>query len=444
MLILNGTLLTMAPDMPLIQPGAVAIRQGRIIDIGASSDIAVRYPDQNIIDAAGKLVMPGLICAHTHFYGAFARGMTIPGAPPARFKQILERLWWRLDKALDEESIEFSALVCLIDAIKHGTTTLIDHHASPHCIDGSLDIIAQAVRRAGVRAGLCYEVTDRDGPECARAGIRENERFARQVAHAPDGQIAASFGLHASMTLGAETLATCAGRAADLGIGCHIHVAEGKADVQDSRQKYGCRVVERLARARILNDKTIAAHCIHLDEREHVLLWQTQTNIVHNPRSNMNNAVGCADLPGMLARGLQPGLGNDGFSNNMFTEIHTAYLLHKHATQDPRTLPADRIIQIAFGHNAAIAARVGLPHHLGVLKRHAPADMIIVDYRPTTPLTAQNAPWHIVFGVDGSNVETTIVGGRVLMRQRQLVTLDEAEITHRSRQAAKKMWERIA
>ena len=442
MLITNGTLLTMDPRSPLIQSGTLWVEQGQIVDIGPVDRIITGQRGQTVIDAAGKLVMPGLICAHTHFYGAFARGMSIPGAPPADFVHILERLWWRLDKALDQESVALSARVCLADAIKHGTTTLIDHHASPNFIDGSLDVIAQAVWQAGLRASLCYEVTDRDGAERARAGIRENERFAREAGKSTDDRIAALFGLHASMTLSEATLQTCAGLAADLGVGCHIHVAEGDADVQDSLAKYGCRVVERLHRAGVLGEKTIAAHCVHVDEREKTILKQTETNVVHNPRSNMNNAVGIADVPGMFERGIVLGLGNDGFSNNMFVEMSVAYLVHKLNTGDPRAMPADQVVQIAFAHNAQIAARCGLPRDLGILKKGAPADIIIVDYDPTTPLTGGNAPWHILFGVDGTGVETTIVGGQVVMRNRQLLTLDESEMAQRSRLAAQKIWER--
>ena len=472
MLITNGTILTMDADAPLIRSAALYVEQGRIVDIGPNDQISARHLNRirgdSVLDASNKIVMPGLICAHTHFYGAFARGMAIPGEPPADFAQILRRLWWRLDKALDEQSIYLSAMVCLIDAIRHGTTTLIDHHASPNAIDGSLDVIADAVLQAGVRASLCYEVTDRDGPGRAREGIRENERFVKKMGKSANGQIdksgkektdtcgnhdyptsqppnmlGALFGLHASMTLSEKTLETCAGVAVDLGVGCHIHVAEGQADVQDSLRKYRCRVVERLEKAGILGSKTLAAHCVHVDQREKDLLARTRTCVAHNPRSNMNNAVGIADVLAMFHRGITVGLGNDGFSNNMFTEMNTTYLLHKHAEIDPRVMSADQVLHMVFSHNAQIAARAGLPENLGTLRVGAPADLIIVNYHPTTPLTQHNVPWHILFGIDGTNVETTVVGGKVLMKDGQLLTLDEAEITSRSRQAAKRVWDRL-
>jgi len=458
MLIANGTLVTLGEKNEVIPDGAVLIRDGCIADLGSTAELAAKYPDEEILDAGGKLVMPGLICAHTHFYGAFARGMAIPGEPPQNFPEILQKLWWRLDKALTYEDIRYSALVCLVDAIRHGTTTLIDHHASPNAIEGSLDVIAQAVEEAGVRACLCYEVSDRDGKEKAKEGIRENVRFIKRVARGR-GQgagmqvgklanlqtcrLAASFGLHASLTLSDETLEECAALAGELGVGFHIHVAEDVADVEDSLEKSGLRVVERLEKLGILGPKTIAAHCIHINEREMDILQETATNVVHNPRSNMNNAVGVAPVLEMLERGITVGLGNDGFSNNMFTEMHMAYLVHKLARGDPRAMSADQVLRMVFQNNARIVRLFWPERPLGELSVGAWADIILVDYRPPTPLTADNLPWHIIFGVDGTQVDTTIVGGTVLMRNRELLTLDEEEICAKARELAGRLWERI-
>ena len=185
----------------------------------ASADLIARYPEAEQLDAKGQLVLPGSICGHTHFYGAFARGMAIPGEPAKNFVEILEKLWWRLDRALDEESIRLSALVCLVDAIRNGTTTLIDHHASPNLIDGSLDICADAILQSGLRVCECYEVTDRNGPDGAKAGIAENIRFAKSLVTRHSSLLAASFGLHASFTVGLETLDRCVAEAQSLGLG---------------------------------------------------------------------------------------------------------------------------------------------------------------------------------------------------------------------------------
>jgi len=441
MLIVNGTLVTFGARNRIIHDGALRIQDDLISDVSTTSDLRSKYPGEEELDARGKLVMPGLICAHTHFYGLFARGMNLRQEPPADFRQILERLWWRLDKALTLDDIRYSALVCLVDAIRNGTTTLFDHHASPHAIEYSLDIIAEAVTQAGLRCCLCYEVSDRDGPEATQAGLDENMRFIAQVKH-KESLLAATFGLHASLTLSDETLARAVDIAKSLDVGFHIHVAEGMADVRDSLKKYGLRVVERLAKRGILGPKTIAAHCVHVDAYEIDILRETGTRVVHNPRSNMNNAVGVANVPKMLKSHIEVGLGNDGFSNNMFSEIKTAYLLHKLSQKDPRVLSADQVLTMAVYNNAQ-TAKLFFPRPLGELTPGAYADIVFLDYVPPTPLTVENLPWHIVFGVDGSHVSTTIVAGKVLMHNRELKTLDEEAICAKARELAAKLWARI-
>jgi len=439
MLIANGTLVTFGEENELIPNGALLIEGDRIAAVGTTTELAERYRHEEILDARGRLIMPGMICGHTHFYGAFARGMSLKTEPPSDFPQILEYLWWRLDKALNSDDVRFSALVSLVDAIRNGTTTLIDHHSSPNAVAGSLDVIAEAVIEAGLRACLCYEVSDRDGEEIALEGIRENERFVKE---ASGDLLAGTFGLHASLTLSDETLQRAVEVAGDLNVGFHIHVAEDQADVADSLKKSGLRVVERLEKAGILGEKTIAAHCVHIDAYETDTLRETGTKVVHNPRSNMNNAVGVADVLRMLRRGIVVGLGNDGFSNNMFSEMKTTYLLHKLAQEDPRVMGADQVLEIGVTNNARIAG-LFFPKALGALSVGAYADIILLDYVPTTPLDADNLPWHLIFGMNGGQVSTTIVGGQVLMRDRELLTLDEEAICARSRELANKLWARM-
>src|SRR5688572_6858215 len=225
MLITNANVVTWESPNRVLQNHAIYIESDRIKEIGTSKALVTKYPRARALDAGGQYVMPGNICAHTHFYGAFARGMAIPGAAPRDFPEILKKLWWPLDRSLDAEAIRFSALVCLIDAIKHGTTTLIDHHASPNFIDGSLDVIADAVDKSGLCGVLCYEVTDRDGVEKANAGINENLRFIKRMTNDPHPRLAGTFGLHASLTLSGSTLQACRSAAPD-GVGFHIHTAE--------------------------------------------------------------------------------------------------------------------------------------------------------------------------------------------------------------------------
>lgn len=447
MLIINGTIITLGARNEIIPDGAILMEGDKIAAIGPTATLVAQYPDVKRLDARGKLVMPGNICAHTHFYGAFARGMALPpGPPPKDFPEILARLWWRIDRALTLEDSKYSALVCLVDAIRHGTTTLIDHHASPNAIDGSLDAVAEGVTESGLRACLCYEVTDRNGMDGARAGIRENVRFLKKVGGlrtaGAGNNLAATFGLHASFTVSDKTLDKCRVELDGLDSGFHVHVAEDRSDEDDAMQNYGARVAERLDAQGILGDKTIAAHCVHIDVGEIDLLKRTDTKVSHQPRSNMNNAVGVANVLGMLRHGVTVGLGNDGFSNNMFAEMKTAFLIHKDHAHDPRVMGADQVLQLAYANNGKICANFW-DAPLGELSVGAYADIIMLDYAPYTEMNAGNFPWHTVFGMDGSQVTHTICGGKILMQDRQLLTLDEQAVAAQARELSRGVWQRV-
>jgi putative selenium metabolism protein SsnA len=445
MLITHGLVATLGKSNRVIQDGALLIEDGKITETGATGEMKNKYPSAEELDANGMLVLPGAICAHTHFYGAFARGMYIPGEPARNFVQILEKLWWRLDLALDDEGTRLSALVCLADAIRHGTTTLIDHHASPNAIEGSLDILAEAIKQAGLRVCLCYEVTDRNGDEGAKAGIAENVRFIVARRRDPCPNLRAMFGLHASFTVSERTLEHCVGEAQMLDVGFHTHLAEDAADEDDSLRKYEMRIARRFLRRGVLGPKTICAHGVHLDENELQTLAETGTKLTHQPRSNMNNAVGVAPAQRALDLGVCVGLGNDGFSNNHFAEMKAAYLLHKINQRDPRVMTGDTVMKLAYENNARIAKEAGgWDEPLGELTPGAWADVVLLDYHPYTPLTADNLPWQIIFGVDGAHVNTTIVGGQVLMRDRKLLTLDEERIAAQALEYTPKIWERFA
>jgi putative selenium metabolism protein SsnA len=438
MLITNATIITWEKENRLLEDQAIYIENDHIREIDSTTNLKAKYPNEERLDARGQYVMPGNICAHTHFYGAYARGMAIPGPAPKDFPEILQKLWWPLDRSLDAKSIQYSVLPCLVDAIKHGTTTLFDHHASPNAIDGSLDIIGEAVEQAGLRAVLCYEVTDRDGESKMKAGIQENVRFIRKI---KSPLLAGAFGLHASLTLSDSSLALCR-QSAPEDVAFHIHTAEHEADEYDSLNKTGLRVIDRLQKHNILGPKTITAHGVHFDAREMQILAETGTWLSHQPRSNMNNGVGVAQIESMMRAGIKVCLGNDGFSNAMWEEWKTAYLLHKIHHRDPRRMGGYDVAQMAVYNNAALANIFFPSATIGQLTPGAFADIIFVDYHPNTPLTTGNLPWHIIFGFQQSMVTTTIVAGKVLMKDRELLTLDEKEIAAKAREIAPKVWER--
>ena len=443
MLITNGKLITWDDPNEILVGYALLLKDDRIEEISPQEELISRYPEAEVLDAHGQYVMPGNICAHTHFYGAFARGLAIPGSAPKDFPEILEKLWWPLDKSLDMGDVRASAEVMLVDAIKHGTTTLIDHHASPNALDGSLDEIANAVDQTGLRAVWCYEVTDRDGENKAEAGIRENLRYQERLESGsfPDDRLAATFGLHASLTLSEKTLESCRA-AVPAGEGFHIHVAEHEADEYDSLAKSGMRVVDRLAKHEILGEKSIVAHVVHIDIGEAELLANTGTWVTHQPRSNMNNAVGVAPIEGLLRSGINVGIGTDGFSHTMWEEWKTAYLLHKVWHRDPRRFSGLDAVKLGVYNNAALANKFFPGAPLGKISPGSFADLIFVDYHPHTPLTEANLPWQIIFGFNESMVTTTIVAGKVLMKDRKLLTIDEEEVTSNARRRAPEVWAR--
>ena len=252
------------------------------------------HPSEDVIDAGGRLLMPALMNCHTHLYSTLARGITLPGKPPKDFPEILKKLWWRLDRALNPEDVYYSALVGLIDCAKNGVGTLVDHHSSPNACAGSLDLIERAFREVGLRGVLCYETSDRDGPVIAKAALDENVRFIEQTKRQGDGMIAASFGLHASFTLSDKTLRRAVEAEAGLGAGFHIHVAEDESDLAHARAKFKKTVVRRLADLGVLTDRALAAHCIHVTAGDVAALAKLGVNVAHNPQSNSNNAVGIA------------------------------------------------------------------------------------------------------------------------------------------------------
>jgi putative selenium metabolism protein SsnA len=439
--ILIGPGLVATPERVLPHAG-VHIAHGRIAAVGDYDTLGARLQASvTRLATPGQLILPGFINAHTHLYSSLARGLSLPGSPPASFPQILEQLWWRLDRALDAGDVETSALVGLVECARCGVTTIIDHHTSPCACSGSLERIRGAVEAVGLRAALCYEVSDRNGPADARAGMDENLRFIRDLARRPSDRIAALFGLHALFTLSEETLATCVAAARELGVGLHLHLAEGTIDVETALSQYGERPVARLLRHGALGARTIAAHAVHVDASEIATLAETRAFVVHNPASNMNNAVGVAPILAMLARGVRVGLGTDGLGADMIASARTAALLQRHANGDPRAgwLEAP---QLLWSGNAEMASQL-FGFGIGRLEPGAAGDLAVLDYDPATPLTSANLAAHLLLGIDARHVRTVIVGGEIIVQDRRLLTMDEAAVRAQARERARSLWARL-
>ncbi len=439
-LITHGTVLTLGKDNRVLKDGAVLIAGDKIAAIDATDALAAAHPQAEKIDARGRVVMPGFICAHHHFYSTLCCGLS--SKPGANFVEVLENLWWKLDRALSLEDCAVSAQIPILRAIRSGTTTIFDHHASPNAIRGSLHAIADVVRESGVRASLCYEITDRNGAAGAEAGIAESRAFLEEARADASGRLHGLLGLHAAMTIGQPTLEKCVALVRAFDSGFHVHVAEGQADQEDSLQKYGQRVVERLHAAGALGKKTMAIHCIHIDEREMDLLRETNTTVVHNPQSNMNNAVGAARIVDMIQKGIRVGLGTDGMTSDMREEVRNGLWLRHHEHQDPRVGFVELATMLLM-NNAAIASDA-FGQTIGALEVGAAADLIISDHIPFTPIDEGNVLGHVIFGVSAAPVDTTIVAGQVLMQNKELKTMDAEKICARAAKLAPDTWKRFA
>ena len=388
------------------------------------------------IDCSGRLVIPGNVCAHTHVYSALARGMPYHLAPPTSFVEILQRVWWRLDRALDPVTIRASALVGGLEALRAGTTTLVDHHASPNAIDGSLEIVADALAEVGIRSVLCYETTDRDGDAGARMGLDENARFLRAIAGGGYPLARGMVGGHASFTLSDDTLDAVADLARTTEAGLHIHAAEDAADEADAVARTGLRVVDRLLALGALDARTLLAHGVHLSRHEVDAVIAAGAVVAHNPRSNMNNGVGRAPVVDLGDRIV---LGTDGIGADMFEESRVAWFRRREETL--AVGPDWALGRLAAG--AAIPARLFGEPQLGRLVPGAPADLVVLDGLLPTPVDAGTFGGHWMFGLSAAAVRDVVVAGELVVADRRSTRVDEDALAAEARAAARSLWERL-
>ena len=427
MILTNALILTFDTANRVLDSGSV-----EVLEDGAIGSVrGGRALGANAVELQGGLLMPALINCHTHLYSTLARGMHVPGPPPADFPAILKKLWWRLDRALNEEDVYYSALIGLIDSARCGVGTVIDHHASPNACAGSLDSVERAFHEVGLRGATCYETSDRWGRRGALAGIRENVRFLERVR--PGARGGGMFGLHAAFTLSDRTLAECVEANQSLGAGFHIHVAEDACDRA---------AVRRLSEAGVLDEKSLAAHCIHITAAERTLLARRRVNVVHNPQSNCNNAVGIANLPALFRRGIRVGLGSDGYSPRMLDEFKVATQLQQVRAGDARVGGAEAYAALFSGNRDIVKQIWGT--EIGRIAPGARADLLLVDYLPSTPIDSSNLFGHLLFGVSNAPVDSLMVDGRWVVRDGHCVNLDERAIAEKATACAKALWERFS
>jgi cytosine/adenosine deaminase-related metal-dependent hydrolase len=381
---------------------------------GASAD--------RVLDCNNRLIMKAFGCAHHHVYSALARGMPPPVNAPRNFHDILNSIWWKLDKKLDTKTIEASALVTAMDCAKKGVTFVIDHHSSPNAVENSLFTIAAAFDKVGISHLLCYELSGRDGKISLQKGLEETENYLKAGSQ---GLV----GLHASFTVDDELLCKAVTLAEKYDSGIHAHAAEDLIDQEHTIKRYGKRVIERFNDAGALEQKkTILAHCLHLNDRERKILNRSRAYVVQNAESNLNNKVGFFDPKGYMEKIM---LGTDGMHGDMLRSSRAAFLVGRYVEG---ISPAEiyrrfRKIHDYTGENNCCG--------------DGENNLVILDYDSPTELNSDNFLSHFVYGISSNHIESVIARGKLIVENRKIMTVDEAEILAFSRETAGELWAKL-
>jgi putative selenium metabolism protein SsnA len=438
MLILKNLTALQLEPATMLGDVQIAIDGTQITQVGAG--LVAKYPQAQVIDLKGKLVMPGIVCAHNHFYSGLARGIMAHIKPCPDFISTLKNLWWRLDRALDEESLYYSGLICSLEAIKSGCTAVIDHHASPNVIAGSLATLRQGFLKAGLRGMTCYETTDRNGGEKElRAGVDENLAFARLIdtAKAKGDEpylMEAHLGAHAPFTVSDAGLEMLGDAVKRTGRGLHIHVAEDRYDVSHSHDRYSQDPIERLATHGLIDSKTLIGHGLYLSDADIAILNDRDAFLVHNARSNMNNHVGYNHK---LSAVRNLALGTDGIGADMLEEMKFAYFKHRDAGG---SLWPDSFTRFLWNGNTLLERNFGA--RFGRIEAGYQADLTICSYDSPTPLVAQNVGGHLAFGMNSGSVDSVMVNGQMVYQKRAF-PFDVEPIYAQARKVAAQLWQRM-
>jgi len=431
LLLKNGTFFEFSYPFK-VEKSDILVEDGIISKVGSFD-----YSDfkGTVLDLTGKYISPGLVCSHNHFYSALARGITVNIGKTPDFISILEQLWWKLDKAIDEEVIYYSSLIGAIDAIKSGTTSVFDHHSSPSFINGSLKLIEKSFLETGLRGILCYEVSDRNGEKGMIEGIEENLTFSSYLTKKNKSQlIESAIGAHASFTLGDRAMSLLSMSIDRTGKGIHIHVAEDKYDVNFSVNNYGRTPVERLYDFGLLTEKSLLAHCTHISSIDLKLIEQKKSFIVHNPKSNMNNKVGYFKQAGSFSK---VALGTDGIGSNMLEELKFSYFIAKENKMDFDFKKCNDLL-----NTGNIILNQYFNKNFGKISEGYTADLTIYDYFSPTPINEKNIAGHLIFGISAKDVESVIINGNLVYQNREF-PFKIGDIYSKGQKIATKLWQKM-
>jgi cytosine/adenosine deaminase-related metal-dependent hydrolase len=450
MLIVNGLVATFDPDAlrgRVIENGAVAVEGGKIADVGPTGEVRARFPKASeIIDASGKLVMPGLIVTHTHMPYVLGHNMPVDYSQLRSFWDMLQKMGWEwLEDLATPEGIYAATRYAAMKMLKNGTTTVCELVEGPNALPGALSAGAKAIDEVGIRAQVGFEVTERIpgvsilerlDRAMARRGFEENLAFMKRYPAKGQGRIQARLGVHTAFTNSFETLREARSVANEQGCGIQIHVAEiPRAFLVE---KYGKSAPAVLEEQGLLGPDVVAAHCIDLTDEDLEILRRNKVNIAHTPMTNSLGGNGVARVPDMIAAGMNVTLGHDCFFTLDVAEyLRYAYLVHKAHNANPGLLPPFQVLDMVTG-NAARA--LGLGDRIGSLAPGKCADILIVDPDSPTPLVPESLMSWFTMTFQGRDVETVIVDGKVVVRDRGMTTVDEDEVGRLCVEESRKLW----
>lgn len=441
-LLYNGVVVTMNSERRVIENGYVAVRNGLIVDVGVGDGLD-KFTAEDRVDARRGVIMPGLMCAHTHFYGVLLTGSPwfAKIEPPTDFQQNLQRIWWALDVFLTGEEAYASALVGSIMLAKSGVTNFFDNISAPNSIDGILDYVEKGVNEVGIRGILSFEATQRRSIEEGLKGLAENERFIAKNNRDPRKLVKGAIYLHASFTVTNDLMIRARELATKYKALIAIHAAEGLIDVYHNIERYGLRPIERMYKLRFLGDDVILVHAVNVTRDELTLIARTGAHVAHNPLSNMLNAVGVANVPEMLNLGINVGIGNDGYIFDQFENMRAAYLVHKLVHRDPRIVTPLQVVEMT---TVNVAKMFHAERMLGSLEPGKRADIIVI--RPThatTPVNDRTVYAHIVNTVNSRDVKHVLVDGEFVVRDGRVTKIDEEKAFDYCRRVVERLWNRI-
>ncbi len=399
----------------------------------AAETIRREFEHAKRVNEQNAIALPGLVNSHQHAYSALARGMPIT-EPMPDFPSRLQVLWWRLDRALQEESIKYSALTTAIEAVRHGCTSIVDHHSSPNATRGSLDVITKAFSKFNLRSVLCHETSDRNGSDKFEQSIEENLAFSQT--HKTSNRVRGLLGLHAGFTLSEQSLKEVAARRpSDLPI--HIHLAEDRCDVTFAKELGYDGPLARLHAYGLLDKHSLLAHCVHLSKSEQDLAKELGVWVAHNPESNLNNRVGYAEVDQLDPNRIL--LGTDGMSGDMLTSARVAFLLYS-AFGGGAQAPLEFAWRILFENTYAYLSEM-FGETLGGFEVDQPADFAIFPYPSPTSIMEENIQAHVFYGLSNhTRARWVMAGGTVVLEDGRLTVLDERVVMQEARACAEKLW----